>query len=74
MAMKNYKEALKFYESSISINSKNRKYFYSKGRCLYELKRKNDAMYLFDKALQIGIQNLIQNYYYKGYLYMIYKF
>ena len=44
MAMKNYKEALKFYESSISINGKNRKYFYTEARCLYELTRKNDAM------------------------------
>ena len=66
MSMKNYKESLKYFESAISINNKNGKYFYNKGKCLYELKRKNDAMYSFDKAIQIGTQNLIESYYYKG--------
>ena len=50
--MQNYKEALIYFENAISINSKNGKYFYFKGKCLYELKMKNDAMYSFDKAIQ----------------------
>jgi tetratricopeptide (TPR) repeat protein len=60
-----YKEAVKYFDKALTINSKNDIYHYHKGRSLLDLKKHKKAIKCFDKAIEI-FANCDQYYKYKG--------